>query len=77
MSNSGELNAEKSVVQAAASDVEGAEAGNFINNALVKFDSLLTEAGSIVSNAADAVLTIAGLNNASGTSGYCQQRRYD
>ena len=69
VSNSGELNAEKSVVQAAASDVEGAEAGNFINNALVKFDSLLTEAGSIVSNAADAVLTIAGLNNASELQG--------
>lgn len=69
VSNSGELNAEKSVVQAAASGVEGAEAGNFINNALVKFDSLLTEAGSIVSNAADAVLTIAGFNNASELQG--------
>ena len=69
VTNSGELNAEKAVVQAAASDVEGAEAGNFINKALAKFDSLLTEAGSIVSNATDAVLTIAGVNNASELQG--------
>ena len=69
VTNSGELNAEKAVVQAAASDVEGAEAGSFINKALAKVDSVLTEAGSIVSNATDAVLTIAGLNNASELQG--------
>ena len=69
VTNSGELNAEKATVKAAASDVEGAEAGNFINKALAKVDSLLTEAGSIVSNATDAVLTIAGLNNASELQG--------
>ena len=69
VTNSGELNAEKATVQAAASDVEGSEAGNFINKALAKVDSLLTEAGSIVSNATDAVLTIAGLNNASELQG--------
>ena len=69
VTNSGELNAEKAVVQASASDVEGAEAGSFINKALAKVDSLLTEAGSIVSNAADAVLTIAGVNNASELQG--------
>lgn len=69
VTNSGELNAEKATVQAAASDVEGAEAGSFINKALAKVDSLLTEAGSIVSNATDAVLTIAGLNNASELQG--------
>ena len=50
---------ERAVVRAAASDVEGAEAGSFINKALAKVDSVLTEAGSIVSNATDAVLTIA------------------
>ena len=69
VTNSGELNAEKATVQAAASDVEGSEAGNFINKALAKVDSLLTEAGSIVSNATDAVLSIAGLNNASELQG--------
>ena len=69
VTNSGELNAEKAVVQAAASDVEGAEAGSFINKALAKVDSVLTEAGSIVSDATDAVLTIAGLNNASELQG--------
>lgn len=69
MVNSGELNAEKAVIQAAASDVEGAEAGSFLNKALAKFDSLLTEAGSLVSNATDAVLTIAGVNNSSELQG--------
>ena len=69
VSNSGELNAEKVSVQAATSDIEGAEAGSFINQAYAKFDSLLTEAGSIVSNATDAVLTIAGVNNASELQG--------
>ena len=43
--------------------------GRFINKALAKVDSVLTEAGSIVSNATDAVLTIAGLNNASELQG--------
>ena len=69
VTNSGELNAEKAVVQATASDDEDAEAGSFINKALAKVDSVLTEAGSIVSNATDAVLTIAGLNNASELQG--------
>ena len=69
VTNSGELNAEKAVVEATASDVEGAEAGSFINKALAKVDSLLTEAGSLVTNAADAVLTIAGLNGASELQG--------
>ena len=69
VTNSGELNAEEATVKAAASDVEGAEAGSFINKALAKVDSLLTEAGSIVSNATDAVLTIAGVNNASELQG--------
>ena len=69
MVNSGELNTEKAVIQAASSDVEGAEAGSFVNKAVAKFNSLLTEAGSIVSNATDAVLTIAGLNNASELQG--------
>lgn len=68
MTNSSELNAEKAVIQA-ASDVEGAEGGSFLNKALAKVDSLFTEAGSIVSNAKDAVLTIAGLNDASELQG--------
>ena len=43
--------------------------GRFINNALAKVDSMLTEAGSFVTNAADAVLTIAGLKGASELNG--------
>lgn len=68
LTNGGELNAEKAVIQA-ASDAEGATAGSFINKALAKIDSLFTEAGSIVTNAADAVLTIAGLNGSSELKG--------
>lgn len=64
VSNGGSLNAEKAILKA-ASDAEDSQAGGFINEALAK----LTEAGSIVSNAADAVLTIAGLNHASELKG--------
>ena len=68
MTNGGELDIAKLTVQA-ATPVQDAKAGSFINNALAKVDSLLTEAGSLVSNAADAVLTIAGLNGASELNG--------
>lgn len=68
MSNSGEVDIAKLTVQA-ATPVQDAKAGSFINNALAKVDSLLTEAGSLVTNAADAVLTIAGLNGASELNG--------
>ena len=68
MTNSGEVDIAKLTVQA-ATPVQDATAGSFINKALAKVDSVLTEAGSIVSNATDAVLTIAGLNNASELQG--------
>ena len=68
MTNSGEVDIAKLTVQA-ATPVQDATAGSFINNALAKMDSLLTEAGSLVTNAADAVLTIAGLNGASELNG--------
>ena len=68
ITNSGEVDIAKLTVQA-ATPVQDATAGSFINNALAKVDSLLTEAGSIVTNAADAVLTIAGLNGATELKG--------
>ena len=68
MTNGGELDIAKLTVQA-ATPVQDAKAGSFINNALAKVDSLLTEAGSLVTNAADAVLTIAGLNGTSELNG--------
>ena len=68
MTNGGELDIAKLTVQA-ATPVQDATAGSFINNALAKVDALLTEAGSLVINAADAVLTIAGLNGASELNG--------
>lgn len=68
MTNSGEVDIAKLTVQA-ATPVQDATAGSFINNALAKMESLLTEAGSLVTNAADAVLTIAGLNGASELNG--------
>lgn len=68
MTNSGEVDIAKLTVQA-ATPVQDATEGSFINNALAKMDSLLTEAGSLVTNAADAVLTIAGLNGASELNG--------
>ena len=68
MTNSGEVDIAKLTVQA-ATPVQDAKAGSFINNALAKVDSLLTEAGSLVTNAADAVLTIAGLNGTSELNG--------
>ena len=68
MTNSGEVDIAKLTVQA-ATPVQDATAGSFINNALAKVDSMLTEAGSFVTNAADAVLTIAGLKGASELNG--------
>ena len=68
MTTGGELDIAKLTVQA-ATPVQDAKAGSFINNALAKVDSLLTEAGSLVTNAADAVLTIAGLNGTSELNG--------
>ena len=47
MTNGGELDIAKLTVQA-ATPVQDAKAGSFINNALAKVDSLLTEAGSLV-----------------------------
>ena len=68
MTNSGEVDIAKLTVQA-ATPVQDATAASFINNALAKVDSMLTEAGSFVTNAADAVLTIAGLKGASELNG--------
>lgn len=65
--NKGTLNAEKFAVKGAES--EDNKGGNFINNAVAKIDSLITEAGTVVSNAADAVLTVVGLNNESELKG--------